>query len=78
MFYVKNSCVVCFLCGCLCVSAFKEQTNMVFIQLGQIKVNVAHSGAKQKSKKWYLWYHWYLSTKQEEMKATSTSQDNQG
>ena len=50
MFYVKNSCVVCFLCGCLCVSAFKEQTNMVFIQLGQIKVNVAHSGAKQKSK----------------------------
>ena len=39
-----------FFCGCLCVSALKEQTIMVFIQLGQIKVNVAHSGAKQKSK----------------------------
>ena len=51
----------------------------MFIQLGQIKVNVAdgagaHSGAKHKSKKII---HKYITTKQEDLKTTSTSQDNQ-
>ena len=46
----------------------------MFIQLGQIKVNVAHSGAKHKSKKIV---HKNITTKQEYLKTTSTSQDNQ-
>ena len=44
----------------------------MFIQLGQIKVNVAdgaHSGAKHKSK--------YITAKQEDLETTSKSQDNQ-
>ena len=51
----------------------------MFIQLGQIKVNVAdgagaHSVVKHKSKKII---HKYITPKQEDLKTTSTSQDNQ-
>ena len=46
----------------------------MFIQLEQIKVNVAQSGAKHKSKKIV---HKNITTKQEYLKTTSTSQDNQ-